>query len=229
MHPVVGLFLAWVLVQVCSGCCAPVEGLYPPADGQATRQIFVVDNHWHTGLILRTADLSPGLKAKLPRTAGSEYVEFGWGDEGFYRASQVTSGLAVQAMFFSQGTVLHIQTLASAPAAHYEGYIVDIYRLRVSDAGFRNLTDYLEASFASDPAGQSEELGPGFMPTSWFYRARGRYSVFHTCNQWTADALRTTGFPITAFYASTASNVAFQLGMGAKAYEKNILLYSGSS
>jgi uncharacterized protein (TIGR02117 family) len=214
---------ASALLVTLGGCCGPVRGLYPPPD-TAVRDIYVVNNHWHTGLVLRASELTPTLRGMLPRFANAEYLEIGWGDDRFYRSPQSTSGLAVQALFASRGSVLHVVPLSRLPEVHYREFLVDLYRLRISPEGHRRLVAFMETSFDLSDSGAAIELEPGWAPGSWFYRAHGKYSVLHTCNQWTADALRTTGFPISAFYASTADNIGWQIRTFGSTYQSDLAI-----
>jgi uncharacterized protein (TIGR02117 family) len=211
-----------LLVTLC-GCNGPVRGLYPPHDSDS-REIYIVNNHWHTGFALRASELSPSLRKLLPRFADAEYLEIGWGDDHFYRSPQSTSGLAVEALFASRGSVMHVMPLDREPQIHYRDYLVDVYRVRISPQGEQRLVAFIESSFDVSDSGVAIELQPGVEPGSWFYRARGKYSLFHTCNQWCADGLRQTGFPISPFYAALASNVGWQIRTFARKDEGEVLI-----
>src|SRR5690606_21849646 len=59
------LALAWALALaltwIAAGCFArPIAGLFPPEPGSPTKSVLVASHGWHTGLILRVADLEPG-------------------------------------------------------------------------------------------------------------------------------------------------------------------------
>lgn len=49
------------------------------------------------------------------------YYEIGWGDRDFYQAQEVTSGLTLQALFWSKGAVLHVVALFEHPEQHFAG------------------------------------------------------------------------------------------------------------
>ena len=132
--------------------------------------------------------------------------------------------LAIQALFASQGSVIHAVPIWSPPEWHYLAFVVDLYRLEISSEGQRRLVEFIEQSLESTESGSAIEIQPGWAPGSHFYRARGRYSAFHTCNQWTADAIRRTGFPITAAYASTAGNVGWQVHAFSRKYQGDVML-----
>jgi uncharacterized protein (TIGR02117 family) len=217
------LTAAWALFLLATigGCCGPIEGLYPPQAGDA-RDVYLVNNHWHTGFVFPTSELTPTLRQLLPRFADAEYLEIGWGDDRFYRSPKSTIGLATAALFASQGSVLHVVPLSRPPQEHYQDFIADLYRIRVSDAGYQRLMAFVEKTFSRDDSGKAVESEAEWGPGSWFYRGNGHYSLFHTCNQWTADALRTTGFPISPAYAGGADNVGWQIRTFGGKYQSDL-------
>jgi uncharacterized protein (TIGR02117 family) len=198
----------------CGGCLGPVAGLYPPRKSETLHDVYVCNNGWHTGIILSTSELSPCTMMYLKRFAGYPWIEIGWGDDRFYRTRNETVCLALQAMFFSRGSVLHVVGVWPDPKEFYQNCQVSLQRLRVGEAGYRRMEQRIFDSFQKGDCGQSIELEPGLYGFSRFYAATGHYWLGHTCNNWTAEALRQTGFPITPVYAITADNVTFQLTCG---------------
>ena len=213
-----------IAIVLLVGCNGPVTGLFPPGPGEPSVEIFFVNNHWHTGLVLQRAAMSPRLRELTARFEGSHWIEIGWGDDAFYRAPKGTSGLAVRAMFASHASVLHVVGLPQYPPEYYEGYVVDLYRIRLSRLGFHRLLNYLENSFQTHSAGDSVPIEPGLYGDSFFYAARGKYGACHTCNHWSADGLRETGFPITPFYALLADNVGWQVRVFGRKYESDLIV-----
>jgi uncharacterized protein (TIGR02117 family) len=218
--PVIVGWLGWVLVcgalLVSAGCLRARPDLYPPRPGEPSFEVVVVNNHWHTGLVLSRDMLSPQLRSLMPNESDAGFVEIGWGDDGFYRSEKVTSGLAIRAVFFSRGSVIHAVAVPTSPDTYYAGYDVRLHRLSVSRAGLDRLNTFLERAFKTCEAGRSVRLQKGLAERSSFYQAEGRYAGWHTCNHWTADAIRTTGFPITPMYAFFANNVGWQVDHATK-------------
>jgi uncharacterized protein (TIGR02117 family) len=202
------LYATLLLLLAASGCASGDRSLYPVQPGQESADIVVLDNGWHTALIVRYGDLPDDLRRLLHAFAGSEYLAFGWGDEGFFRASQMTAGLVPQALFYSRGSVLLVAGFDGPPEEAFESN-VDIYRIRASQAGLERMIDHIRRSFRRKN-GEIIDAGPG-PDDSRFYLANGRYGWNHTCNQWTAAALKNAGLPITPAYAALASNLEFQI------------------
>src|SRR5262249_46053847 len=134
----------------------------------------------------------------------ARFLEIGWGDEGFYTAPDgaITMGLAVEAMFSSRGSVLHVVGLPAAPTIVF--LHAEIERLVVSDAGFRAMLASRGESFRRDRDGYGIVLRRGIYGDSQFFMALGRYWALFTCNSWTATMLRETGCAIAPAISLTA-------------------------
>lgn len=178
------------LLTACSG---KPHAVVPVQEAAPLRQlpIFVVSHGWHTGLIVPGAVLNEAVPDLRPRFGTPEHYEIGWGDVDFYQAETVTSGLAVQAIFWSRGAVLHLVAFSGAPQDHFAGEPIRATCLSPNE--LRALQAYLAASFSRSAAGSVSAPKPGIYGDSAFYAATGRYSLFNTCNTWTAKALRSAG------------------------------------
>ncbi|MEY2560333.1 MAG: hypothetical protein QOG51_748, partial [Verrucomicrobiota bacterium] len=80
-----------------------------------------------------------------------------------------------------------------------------VIQVDLSQAGFARLCGHIERTYALDEAGRPIRLGEGW------YRARGKYSAFHTCNTWAAEGLRQAGCPITPAYCLTPGPLLSQV------------------
>ena len=88
----------------------------------------------------------------------------------------------------------------------------DIVELRVSEAGFLRLVEFVAASHARDAAGGWIGLGPGQRPNrSRFYASGRRFHLFETCNTWIARALREAGVRIDPRAAITVGGLMRQV------------------
>lgn len=212
------LVVAALLVLLLAGAAwagwpAPMPDRYPPAPGAPDNHlVWVVSHGWHTGIVVDRAaarGLLPALDGVFP---DARYLEIGWGDEGFYTAPDgaITVGLALEAMFSSRGSVLHVVALSGPPAAVFSR--AQIQPLVVSDAGFRAMLAAIGESFRRDSAGRGIALRRGIYGDSLFFMGLGRYWVLYTCNSWTAAMLRETGCPISAPISLAASITMLQAG-----------------
>jgi uncharacterized protein (TIGR02117 family) len=207
---------AAILLAACAcslGCRGPVPELFPPKPRERAIPILVVSHGWHTGVALERDAIPRALAwPELDSLPESEWLEVGWGDEGFYRAERVSSGLAVRAIFWPTPSVLHVVAFDGPPTRFFAGS--GIVRVDLSPAGYEALLRAIGDSFArtrqADGVDRAENLGPGLYGASRFFRARGSYWLFRTCNHWTARTIRAAGCPITPFYGFSAGNVMGQ-------------------
>jgi hypothetical protein len=80
-----------------------------------------------------------------------------------------------------------------------------VIQVDLSVSGFARLCRHIEQTYALDESGRPIRLGKGW------YRARGTYSAFHTCNTWAAEGLRRAGCPITPAYCLTPGPLLSQV------------------
>jgi uncharacterized protein (TIGR02117 family) len=190
-----------VALLVCGCAVAPPALHVPPGETLSptvlgVHPVHVVSHGWHTGLVLPAALLRSEIPALAERFPAAEYLEVGWGDEGFYQASEITAGLALQAMFWSRGSVLHVVGVSSHPAQYLANS--KIRSVCLTPDGYRRLRSFIHTSFARDATDAVTTIGPGLYGNSAFYAGKGRYHLLNTCNSWTAKALASGGLPLRA-------------------------------
>jgi uncharacterized protein (TIGR02117 family) len=168
-------------------------------------KIYVVGNGWHAGLWLPASGINalvPSLRMRFPK---ADTYEIGWGDMGFYQAQEVTAGLAMQALFASKGSLLHVVGLSIPASGTLKG--VDFAEICVSADEYQHMAQLVAQAFALGTDGKPVAFGRGLYGDSQFYMANGDYSLFHTCNRWSAEVLQAGGVPITPRFSLTAGGV----------------------
>ena len=87
--------IALAIVTALAACATEPNPVAPPVQADATRphRIFVIAHDWHTGIALPTDALADELPFLRTRFKRAPYIEFGWGDKGFYQAAEITAGL----------------------------------------------------------------------------------------------------------------------------------------
>jgi len=207
----------FVLLGGLSGCALfqrhvadrkqdPIElASYEEQDGKT---LHVVGHGWHTGLVVRVEDISPDIWPEIRDFDDMQYVELGWGDEGFYRAKKITAPLVLRAAFWPTPSVMHVAGFRGSVKDFYQ--VSDIVEIDLSDDEFQSMCRLISSSFARDESGESNSLGPGLYGESRFYRANGKYYLPKTCNIWTAKALKSAGCPVIPQVALRAENVLSQ-------------------
>ncbi|MBE0541843.1 MAG: DUF2459 domain-containing protein [Verrucomicrobia bacterium] len=199
--------LALVLVWQF-GCVGPVKDLFPPAAGEPRKTVQVIRHGWHTGVAVRRADVPPGALPVTRDFPKADYVEFGWGDDAYYRTPRPTKGMALKAALWPTPSVLHVTGFQGTPRATFPAS--DIVEVELSAQGWERLAGFIDKTFARDADGRLLPLEKGLYGDSRFYRARGKFYFPKMCNRRTASALRAAGCPITRGYALTAGNVMWQ-------------------
>src|SRR5256884_6495704 len=199
------------------------RGLWPPAPGVPTTEVFIVSHGYHAGIVVPRAALVDqasrrGLSALgyiATRFADFDQLEIGWGDEGFYRevstAASLTMALAMRALFRpGNPSVLHVVGVNGDPRAMFASS--DLVRVDLSGAGFARLADMLDATFAPGQArSEPGELGPGPYGLTLSFRANGTFHLFHVCNHWIADLLDAAGVPTVPLLATLPSGLLLDL------------------
>jgi hypothetical protein len=188
--------LAVVTLLGAVACAGPVKSLYRPQTGEAVRTVYVI-NHGalHTGLAVKRSDIPRGVWPAQRDYSGRKYLEVGWGDDDGYR-KPLTSGIALKALAGSKRTVLLADGFSTLRAKLADPKF-SIVAVDLSTGGFARLCKHIDQTYALDEAGRPIRLGQGW------YRARGIYSAFNTCNTWVAIGLREAGCPITPGYCLT--------------------------
>lgn len=197
--PVLLLWLAWSPTRTD-----------PQAPGGAP--VWVFDHGWHAGVVVERAALEThagpiglGWLADFP---DADWFEVGWGDRGFYYEAgglaDVTVPLAAKALLWPTDSVLHVATGQGDPEWVFAGSRP--VRFSLDDATQSRLIAALEAGSAG-----GAPLGPGLYGTSLFYEGKGRYHLFHTCNDWVAGVLRVAGIGVSRGLSTHSGPLVWEL------------------
>jgi hypothetical protein len=143
----------------------------------------------HTGLTVKRSNIPAGHWPASQDYSGAQYIEVGWGDDDGYR-KPLTSGIAMNALLGSKRTVLLADGFSQAIRAKYGGPKFTVLAVDLPAAGLARLCDHIQQTYALNEKGELIRLGQGW------YRARGTYSAFNTCNTWIATGLQKAGCPI---------------------------------
>ncbi len=187
-----------VLISACVACATQAQDvdLFPPAKNALTRSIYLVNQGWHAGIIVKRADIPDGVWSEHKDLPDSDYLELGWGDRDFYQDAKPNFWVTLKAALWPTESVLHIATFNGSVTNYFANR--EIIKIELSETGFEKLCRYFSKSYARDDAGKPISLGPGLYGVSRFYLSQETYHMFKTCNVWTAQALRSAGVPITS-------------------------------
>ncbi|MGE3538210.1 MAG: DUF2459 domain-containing protein [Candidatus Tectimicrobiota bacterium] len=190
--------LSVILVSLaCLRCTTTSDSapLYPLQAQETPKFIYLVGHGWHTGLVVKWDDIDERLWPEKHDFPEAHYLEVGWGDHDFYRTPKAGLCTLLQAALWSPASVLLVIGLRMPVAEYFPR--ADIIEIPLSRQGLDALASFVHATYARDSAGRQLPLGPGNNhPYSTFYKAEGHYSLFNTCNTWTAKALQAAGLPV---------------------------------
>ena len=194
------LLCGMVMLVVAYGGAALIGSVWPANPGWRQAEtgvtVYAVTNGYHSGIMLPVSadgvDLSLTFRPTDlpdPDDAGN-YLLFGWGDRDFYVNTPTWSDLeptvAAVALWGSGETLLHVDHVTSPEE------IADRRAVRLSRHEYRRLVAAIRNTARLGPDGHPVAvLGYGRLDV--FYEARGRYSLFTTCNVWTADMFTRAG------------------------------------
>jgi Protein of unknown function (DUF2459) len=182
--------LVWIAPLLFAACTATPAAVSGFRSIPSSTTIYVVHHGTlHTGLAVKSSEIP---REHWPASADygrSRYIEVGWGDDDGYR-KPLTAGNALKALAGSKRTVLLAQGFSQPLRQKYAGRRFTVLAVDLSRTGFSRLCDHIQQTYALDERGKPIRLGDGW------YRARGTYSAFNTCNTWVAAGLRKAGCPI---------------------------------
>ena len=198
------------LVVLVPGCAAPLNsGAIPADDAQATMRVHVVRHGWHSGIVVRAADVPEHAWPARREVVGVDYLEVGWGNRAYYQASAPSVWLGLRALLWPTAGVLHMVAF-SGPVERYFAS-AEIVALEITPQGLARLVAAVSASHELDAAGRPIPLGPGLYGTSRFYASSEAFHLFATCNVWVAGMLREAGVPVSPTLSPTSGALFAQL------------------
>jgi len=164
-------------------------------NSEAGIKLFVISNGVHTDIVLPVKTDQKDWTKNFPKDSFSvtdpsyNYISFGWGDKGFYLQtptwSDVKISTAFKAAFGLSETAMHVSFVKEKQEQNEK-----CRKLIVDSLRYQQLIRYIEASFDKKEDGVVLIKHPGYGHFDRFYEAKGRYSLFNTCNLWTNNALK---------------------------------------
>jgi len=202
----ISIFVCVLLVSACSAKPYIVNSTNITVS--SSREVSIVSHGWHTGFVVPADTITKQLPQLKERFNGAQFIEFGWGDKGFYQSVEITSGLTMQAIFWPTESVVHAVALAEKAEIHFPNSDVKTFCLQ--NKSYAKLISFIENSFYKESNGDIVPLKNGIYGNSQFYKGEGDYYLMNTCNKWTAKGLSSAGMDIsTAFKLTAGSIMAF--------------------
>ena len=163
-------------------------------------EIYVLSNGVHADLVLPMKndlmDWTPliDMNNTVSKNRNINLIAFGWGDKGFYLETKTWGDLkfstAFKALFWLSSSAMHVTGYTYKSLKESE----TCRKIKISRENYMKLASYIEMSFCKNETGEFVCLQNRHYSTNdAFYEARGKYSLFYTCNTWTNDGLKYCG------------------------------------
>lgn len=200
------ILLILIIVLVVSACSSkPHTVNATKIQVTSAKTIYVVNHGWHTGFVVPVKTIQEQLPQLRDRFQNTAYIEFGWGDKGFYQANEIDSGLAIPALFWPTESVVHAVAVPEPALAYFPKAQVEV--LCLQSRQYSKLIAFIESSFEKDHNGQLIKLKKGKYGDSQFYQGVGDYFLMNTCNNWTAKGLSSAELDISTTFKLTADSI----------------------
>jgi len=161
--------------------------------------IYILTNGVHTDIVVPTKNELHNWETLFPiKNVGEQdtnykFLALGWGDKGFYLETPTWADLKVstafKAAFGLSNTAIH--------ATYYKKIRQgeNCKRIAISKTQYVRLVSFIKETLATSENGQSQHIvtSANYGKTDAFYDAKGKYSLFYTCNTWANNALKTAG------------------------------------
>jgi len=161
--------------------------------------IFIKTNGVHTDIVVPVkndqVDWSRDIRFEntVSKDSVEKYVAFGWGDKGFYLETPTWGDLTFKTAFKAAFAL----STAAIHATFYKEIKEDkdCVKINISKAQYQRLTEFISKSFKRDATGKFIYIRTDavYGKDDAFYDAGGSYSLFHTCNTWSNNALKKCG------------------------------------
>jgi uncharacterized protein (TIGR02117 family) len=161
--------------------------------------IFILTNGVHTDIVMPIKNdlIDWSKEIRFANTVGKDsamkYVAMGWGDKGFYLETPTWADLKFSVAFKAA-------TSLSTSAIHATFYNEleeneTCKKIFISKEQYSRLLKYINDSFQFDKDGHfiNIKTNANYGENDAFYEAKGSYSLFHTCNTWANNALKSCG------------------------------------
>lgn len=175
--------------------------------------VFIQTNGFHTDWVVPIQSkewnwLSHFSEKHQEKYQNYRYMAFGWGDEGFYTVSKTNKSqvlTALNAVFLPSKTVMHVDFLEEPPKTSK-----NVVELCISENQLKKLNKFIFKSFKQKKSQGFQFISNGYWNTDYFFKARGRYTMFFTCNNWTNRGLKKLKIP-TGIWCPFSQSIFYHL------------------
>ena len=194
-YPIFGIIL-FILIYSLTAIIFSIIPTKEKVDSQNDVETYILTNGVHTDIVLpiRIDSIDWSEKVKYSNTKGNDstmkYISFGWGDRGFYLDTPTWADLkystAFNAAFGLGKSAMHVTYYKTISLSS------NSRRINISKRQFYLVKKYIDDSFVKSENGEFIKIKTDLVygQNDAFYEAKGKYSLFKTCNTWTNTALK---------------------------------------
>jgi hypothetical protein len=154
--------------------------------------LYIARRGWHIDMGLKVEDLSPPLTSLASHLPDARYAFFGFADRHYLLARKRNAPVLLSALWPGAGIILATGLENSPQQAFGEQYVV---ALRIDGEQLAALQGFIWQSLRTHD-GRVDVYRQGPYDGSAYFLAAPKYSAFHTCNTWGAQALKAAGFHV---------------------------------
>ena len=162
----------------------------------SSHQIYLIKQYWHTAVVINKEDIDSTIFPEVNLFDDAGLIDFGWGDEEFYQHPGFDSGLAYKALFYATPSTLRVEGIG-IPEQNYFDLSEIVVEFTISKNQLDTLCLYINNTVWRDNDGENEILSTKGLGRIIFFKAKGEYHLFNTCNTWLAKGLKQAGIEIT--------------------------------
>jgi uncharacterized protein (TIGR02117 family) len=156
-------------------------------------EVYLIKQYWHTAIVIESNEIDKNKYRFMKFFEGYNLLDFGWGDELFYQHPDFDLYLGARAILKPTSSTLRVEGISLSKQDYFD-YSEIVIKLLIDSNRLEKILDYIEATFykIDDEYVVLNSLGGSIT----FFKAKGEYHLFNTCNTWLARCLKQAGFDI---------------------------------
>lgn len=152
--------------------------------------VYLNTNGVHLDIILPVRNIESDLIHGINTDKNDKYLAFGWGDMNFYLYTptwdKLKTSTLLRALFWKSSTLIHI--------SKYKNINDNWIKVKANKKVLKKLNNYILNSFDLNNNHLKIKLNAkGYTNDDTFYKAKGSYSCFKTCNTWVNNGFKESG------------------------------------
>jgi len=159
------------------------------------KEIHLIKQYWHTAIVINKNDIDPIILPEVKYFNNFSLLDFGWGDEEFYQHPGFDSGLAFKALFYATPSTLRVEGIGISRQSYFDISEI-VIRILVTEEQINKIVNFISSSVFRSDNDSSVILSEQGLGRIIFFKAKGNYSLFNTCNTWLANCLVSAGIKI---------------------------------